>query len=143
MTSVGASPGAPRGNRNALKHGKYTRTRRAVLRAVREHIARGNALVALAAAINPRARGEHLAAEMLVCAIDAALALAQALLAEQHALRAEACATAPPPGRRTSRRGPRARSGPPAPQPGVDSGGATDKLSVSKNARKSAYGGSS
>ncbi len=38
--------GAPAGNRNALKHGKFTRERRALLAAIRAHIARGRALLA-------------------------------------------------------------------------------------------------
>ena len=37
--------GAPPGNSNALKHGKYTRERRALLAAVRTHIRKGRALV--------------------------------------------------------------------------------------------------
>jgi len=38
--------GAPAGNRNALKHGKYTRERRALLATVRAHIQCGRALLA-------------------------------------------------------------------------------------------------
>lgn len=36
--------GAPCGNANALKHGKYTRARRALLAEIRIHIRRGHAL---------------------------------------------------------------------------------------------------
>ena len=38
--------GAPPGNKNALKHGKYTRERRALLAEVRAYIWRGRALIA-------------------------------------------------------------------------------------------------
>ncbi len=38
--------GAPMGNRNALKHGKYTRERRALYAAIRAHIEAGRLLVA-------------------------------------------------------------------------------------------------
>lgn len=40
-----ARRGAPPGNCNALKHGKYTRERCALLAAVRAHIQRGRALL--------------------------------------------------------------------------------------------------
>lgn len=39
-------PGAPYGNANALKHGKYTRERRALLAEIRAHIREGRALTA-------------------------------------------------------------------------------------------------
>ena len=38
--------GAPCGNRNALKHGKYTRERRALYAEIRDHIREGRALTA-------------------------------------------------------------------------------------------------
>ena len=38
--------GAPPGNQNALKHGKFTRERRAFRAAIRAHIERGRALIA-------------------------------------------------------------------------------------------------
>src|ERR1700749_72138 len=44
--------GALRGNRNALKHGKYTREHLALYADVRAHIREGNALIALAKAID-------------------------------------------------------------------------------------------
>ena len=41
-----ARRGAPAGNPNALKHGKFTRERRALLAEIRAYIRRGRALVA-------------------------------------------------------------------------------------------------
>jgi hypothetical protein len=38
--------GAPFGNRNAFKHGKFTRERRALYADIREHIRHGRALIA-------------------------------------------------------------------------------------------------
>jgi hypothetical protein len=46
--------GAPKGNRNALKHGKYTGEVRALYAAVRMHVREGQALIALAKAIDIR-----------------------------------------------------------------------------------------
>jgi hypothetical protein len=41
--------GAPMGNANALKHGKYTQARRALIAEIRAHIRQGRALAKAAA----------------------------------------------------------------------------------------------
>lgn len=45
-TAAKRGPGAPPGNRNAVKHGKYTRERRALYAEIRAHIREGRALTA-------------------------------------------------------------------------------------------------
>jgi hypothetical protein len=54
MMTTKRKRGAPPGNQNALKHGKYTRERRALYRAVRAHIHEGRAFTS---ASMPRAIG--------------------------------------------------------------------------------------
>lgn len=50
---TGRKRGAPAGNRNAFKHGRYTRERRALYAAVRAHIEHGRALTAALDASDP------------------------------------------------------------------------------------------
>src|ERR1700733_11738736 len=56
-----ARRGAPKGNSNALKHGKYTRERRALYAAIRAHIEEGRRLIAWAELVSAKlAFGESL-----------------------------------------------------------------------------------
>src|ERR1700749_3854019 len=48
--------GAPRGNANALKHGKYTREHLALYAAIRAHIREGKRLIAEIALLSARIR---------------------------------------------------------------------------------------
>jgi hypothetical protein len=57
--------GAPKNNRNALKHGTFTRDRRALFAELNAHIAKGRALLA-AFKINAVIPGEHRAPQRTV-----------------------------------------------------------------------------
>lgn len=52
---TGGKNGAPSGNQNAFKHGKYTRARRALWADIRAHIRRSRALIA--AYLHPASEG--------------------------------------------------------------------------------------